>query len=149
MKDESYELEFTDDLASFDFVSVGKNGKIPKRISFKPTETDHVYSLAFGDVTETNEINDSSISNNGDWNKILATIVSAVDQYTEQYPHRTIYFMASTDARTRLYRMAINLHWEELSAKYRIFVDVDSQDGWVPLQKNMEITAFLIRRKAF
>ena len=52
MKDEVYELEFTDDLTSFDFVSVGKNGRISKRISFKPTETENAYNLSFGDVTD-------------------------------------------------------------------------------------------------
>ena len=45
--------------------------------------------------------------------------------------------------------MAINLHWIELSGKYHIYVDIDSNDGWVPFQKNMEINAFLIMRKAF
>jgi hypothetical protein len=149
MKDEVYELEFTDDLSSFDFVSIGKNGKIHKRIVFNPTENDSIYSLTYGDVTETDRIDDTSVSNNGDRNKILATIVLAVDRYTARYPDRTIYFMASTNARTRLYRMVIGLHWEELSAKYLIFADADSEDGWVPLQKNMEITAFSIMRKAF
>jgi uncharacterized OB-fold protein len=31
-----------------------------------------IFNLAFGDVDETGEINDSTISNNGDRNKILA-----------------------------------------------------------------------------
>jgi hypothetical protein len=149
MKDEVYELRYPDDLRTFDFVSVGKNGRIPKRIAFKPTETENAYNLSFGDVTETNGIDDTSVSNNGDRNKILATIVLAVDRYTERYPGRTIYFIASTDARTRLYRMVIGLHWEELSAKYFIFADADSEDEWVLFQKDMEITAFSIVRKAF
>ena len=149
MKDEVYELEFTDDLTSFDFVSVGKNGRISKRISFKPTETENAYNLSFGDVTEADRINDSSISNNGDRNKILATVVSAVDQFTKRYPWRTVYFIGSTDARNRLYRMAISLRWKELSAKYLIYADADSEDEWVPFQKNMEINAISIVRKAF
>jgi len=45
--------------------------------------------------------------------------------------------------------MAISLHWEELSAKYFIYVDVDSRHGWVPFRKDMEAKAFLVKRKAF
>jgi hypothetical protein len=149
VKDEVYDLRSPDDLSSFDFVSVGKNGRILKRISFKSTETENAYNLSFGDVTETNRINDSSISNNGDRNKILATVASAVDQFTKRYPWRTVYFVGRTDARNRLYRMAINLRWKELSAKYLIYADADSEDGWVPFQKNMKINAISIVRKAF
>ena len=100
---ESYPLKYPDDLSSFDFVSVGKNGKILKRIVFNPTETDNVYSLLFGDVIKTNQINDLSVSDNGDRHKILGTIAAAIDRYTERYPERTIYFIASSDGRTRLY----------------------------------------------
>jgi len=47
--------------------------------------------------------------------------------------------------RTRLYRMAIGLNFEELSAKFDIYVY--GQNGIVPFSKNMEINAFLIKRK--
>jgi hypothetical protein len=130
-------------------VSVGKKGKILKRITFRPTENVNVYVLSFGDVTEANEIDDLSISDNGDISMVLSTIVTIVNQYTKLYPDRTIYFVASTDARTRLYRMAISLHWEELSVKYHIYVDVDSQDAWIPFRNDVKITAFSVRRKAF
>jgi len=149
MKYDVYDLEFIEDLSSFEFTSTGKNGNIRKRIVFRPIETESGYYLLFGDVTKENLIDDASVSNNGDRNKILATISVAVDRYTARYPERTIYFIASTDARTRLYRMAISLRWEELSAKYHIFADVDSADRWVPFRKNMEIIAISILRKAF
>jgi hypothetical protein len=147
VKYEYYPLRYQNDLSSFDFISVGRYGEILKRVEFKPTETNNVFALSFGDVTESNEIDDLSISDNGDRNMVLSTIVTIVDQYTKRYPDRTIYFIASTDARTRLYRMVISLYWEELSAKYHIYVDTDSKDGWVPFRKGMKITAFSARRK--
>jgi len=45
--------------------------------------------------------------------------------------------------------MAISLHLKELSAKYYIYVDEGWGDGWVRFRKNMEVKAFLIKRKVY
>ena len=106
MKHEFYrELITTDDFSIFDFISNGKNGKINKRIAFSATKLTHVYNLAFGDINEEGEIDDYIISDNGDRNKILATVVKVVDDYTKKFPDRLIFFKGSTRERTRLYRM--------------------------------------------
>lgn len=146
MKYEIYkELKFTDDFSVIDFVSIGKNGAIPKRISFTSTELPNVYNLAFGDIDENGEINDYRISDNGDRNKILATVVNVVDDYTIKYPERWIVFSGSTKERTRLYRMAIGLNLEELSITFDIYAFV--QEELKSFSKNMEISAFVIKRK--
>ncbi len=41
--------------------------------------------------------------------------------YTMAYPERWVYFEGSTAARTRLYRMAISLNFDELSSHLDIF----------------------------
>ena len=66
-----------DDLSIFEFISSGKHGHIRKRILFQPTDMQGVYNLAFGDLSPEGEIDDQTISNNGDRDKILATIVRA------------------------------------------------------------------------
>ena len=148
MKYENYEaVSIADDLSTFDFVSTGRNGNIPKRIIFMPTDLTGVYILAFGSITGNEEIDDYSISNNGDRNKILATIAAAVDLYTGRHPDRMIYFRGSTKERTRLYRMAISLNLEELSLTFEIYAEIDKQDDFVLFCKGMEINAFLIKRK--
>ncbi len=43
-----------------------------------------------------------AVSDNGDRNKIPATIVSAIDKYTDRYPERMIYFTGSTEAHETL-----------------------------------------------
>ncbi|WP_207515337.1 DUF6934 family protein [Longitalea luteola] len=106
------------ELRIFEFVSIGKFGAIRKRISFMPTSLPYVYNLAFGDINKDGEIDDISISDNGDRNKILATLAKVLDQYTYKYPERFIYFRGSTKERTRLYRMAIGLNLEELSESF-------------------------------
>jgi hypothetical protein len=122
MKHEVYAgIKVTDDFSVFEFTSTGEKGAIRKRIVFTETEMDKVFNLAFGDVDNDDEINDYSISNNGDRNKILATVAKIVEDYTNKYPDRWIFFKGSTNERTRLYRMAVGLHFEELSAKFEIF----------------------------
>ncbi len=148
MRYESYEAaKIADDFSYFDFVSIGRKGVFPKRIIFIRTEFADVYILAFGYVTKDNDVDDFFISDNGDRNKILATVAVAVTIYTEQYPERMIYFKGSSKARTRLYRIAIGLNLEELLLTFEIFAEVDYQDQFIPFQKNMEINAFLVKRK--
>ena len=148
MKYEGYEsVGAADDLSTFEFLSIGKSGRFLKLIIFRPMEYDNLYYLAFGDIDENGLLDDGVITDNGDRNKILATVASAVERYTSRYPERMIYFRGSTKARTRLYRMAIGLHLEELSLTYEIFAQMKSQDQFIKFQKNMEISAFVIRRK--
>jgi hypothetical protein len=134
-----------DDLSVFDFFSIGKRGKILKRVAFMRTERARVYNLAFGDIDEDGEIDDFRISNNGDRNKVLATVVKAVDEYTKKYPRRWIVFKGSTNERTRLYRMAIGLNLEQLELHFEIYGQIDEE--FLPFRKNMPVSAFLIKRK--
>ena len=72
MKYEVYtEVYKRPDLSILDFVSVGRYGAIPKRIAFIPTALPYVYNLAFGNVEEDGSIDDISVSDNGDRNKII------------------------------------------------------------------------------
>jgi hypothetical protein len=146
MKYEVYrEIEAMDDFSAFDFVSRGKNGDILKRVMFTVTDEKKIYNLAFGDVDEDNEINDHVITDNGDRNKVLATVVVIVEAYTRMFPDRWIYFRGSTTDRTRLYRMAIGLHLGELSSSYEIWALID---GRLELfSKDLKTNAFLIKRK--
>lgn len=148
MKYEMYsDYKYSDDYSVFDFVSTGKNGAIPKRITFtsRSNVLGNFYNLAFGDVDENGELDDYKISDNGDRNKILATVFSVVNLYTKKYPERWIAFRGSTKERTRLYRIAIGLNIEELSQIFEIYVYAG--EGLKPFCKNMEVNAFVIKRK--
>lgn len=146
MKYEMYsDYENTDDYSVFDFISVGKKGAIPKRISFTTTEVPSVYNLAFGDVDENGYLDDYRISDNGDRNKILATVFNVVDIYTKRYPERWITFRGSTKERTRLYRIAVGLNLEELCQIFEIYAY--SEEMLSPFYKNMEVNTFVIKRK--
>lgn len=141
------DLVIASDLRVFDFVSVGKYGSIQKRVAFIPTELPGVYNMAFGDTNDDGEIDDYSISDNGDRNKILATLAKIIELYTNTYPERWIYFRGSTKERTRLYRMAVGLNLEELSQKFEIYAEVNDSADFLIFQRDMQINAFLVKRK--
>lgn len=146
MKYEVYkDINITDDYSIFDFVSAGRNGNVPKRIEFTPTDIPGFFNLAFGDIDENGEIDDYSITNNGDRNKVLATVAYAVEIYVNNYPDRWVYFKGSTLERTRLYRMAIGLNLEELSLKFEIYAE--QNEGIVEFQRNTEATGLLVKKK--
>ncbi|NSL89328.1 hypothetical protein ECE50_020975 [Chitinophaga sp. Mgbs1] len=146
MKYEVYkDLYIRDMYAIFEFFSIGPKGLIPKRIAFIPTEYPDIYNLVFGDINMNDEIDDYSVSDNGDRNKVLATVAYAVEIYLNKHPNRYVFFTGSTKERTRLYRMAIGLNFDELSSKFNIYCQTDT--GIIPFQKNIPITGLLIKRK--
>ncbi|HMH20329.1 MAG TPA: hypothetical protein VK563_01065 [Puia sp.] len=148
MKYDSYpSAAVADDLSVFEFVSKGRRGDIRKRIVFAPTSFRGLYSLSFGIITKENKLDYYSVTDNGDRNKILATVFKAVALYTKQYPARWIYFIGSTKERIRLYRRVISINLEELQLHFDIYAELEEEEKIVPFRKNMEINAFLIKRK--
>jgi hypothetical protein len=148
MKYEAYtDVKFNTDYSKFDFISEGCNGKIPKRVQILPMPIPNVYNLSFGDIKENGELDDLTISNNGDRNKILATIVKVVVEYSYKFPNRYIFFQGSTEQRTRLYRIAVSLNLEELSEIFEIYADITGNLDLVRFQKGLDIKAFVIKRK--
>lgn len=116
-----YPLASSDKMMTFEFASEGNKGLIHKLVKFQPTNLKGVYNLAFGDKdSETGEIDDEVISNNGDGEKVLATISASVYAFTDKYPTAWVYATGSTKARTRLYRMGVSRFYEEANKDFEI-----------------------------
>jgi hypothetical protein len=74
-----YELTTGASKSIFEFTSVGPKGDIPKIIVFSKISRNNFYNLAFGDFDVlTENINDKIVSNNGDSEKVLATVIQAL-----------------------------------------------------------------------
>lgn len=130
----------------FKFTSVGVKGNIEKGIHFEKTASENVVNLAFGDVNKnTGKIDDEIISNNGDRDKILATVFSALYIYTSQFPEHFVTIKGSTQARTRLYRMAITVYGDEFIDEFTILGL--TKDKWSIFKHNNNYSAFLVKRK--
>ena len=110
MNVEKYLLKSGQKFTRFEFVSEGTKGAIRKLIEFQETNDAELFNLAFGDENpETDEINDLAVSDNGDTEKVLATVVAAVYVFFDNNPSVFVYATGSTKARTRLYRMGITI----------------------------------------
>jgi hypothetical protein len=146
MKLPRYELKAEQSLMVFEFISEGPKGEIPKLIKFSETALKGFYNLAFGDKDlKTGEIDDNVVSNNGDSEQVLATVVSAVFAFTEHYEDSWVYATGSTKSRTRLYRMGITKYHKEVEKDFYVFGLLDGE--WHEFEKEIDYTAFLVKRK--
>ncbi len=130
----------------FEFTSDGPKGQIRKLVKYSETNLKDLYNLAFGDRDEeSGEIDDKSISNNGDSDMVLATVVSTVYAFTERYPDSWVFATGSTKARTRLYRRGLTKYLLEIRRDFQVFGLID--DEWEPFEKDVNYEAFLVKRK--
>jgi hypothetical protein len=86
-----------------------------------------------------------NVSNNGDRDKILATIVDICYNYFELYPNHVITFTGENKARTRLYQMAISSYFDELSLDFHIYGELNKVTE--PFRKNINYHSFYILLK--
>ncbi len=83
---------------------------------------------------KTGEIDDLIITNNGDSEKVLITVVAAVYTFTETNKQSLIYLKGSTHSRTRLYQMGITKYWTEISKDFEVLIEV--KGDWIGLNLN-------------
>ena len=145
MKVDKYALKSEGDLTVFEFISEGPKGAIRKLIHFQETNEPGLYNLAFGDKIEGKEIDDLTVSNNGDSEKVLATVVSALYAFFDKHPDDFVYATGSTAARTRLYRMGITRFYDEIVQDFYLFGQIG--DDFYDFEIGKEYSGFLAQRK--
>lgn len=146
MKYPKYSYTSEDQLLFYEFSSVGPKGKIKKVVEYSATTIENVYNLAFGDYNEQlDSIDDKSITNNGDSQKVLATVASTVYAFTGKYLNAWVHVTGSTAVRTRLYRMGITNNLTEISKDFYIYDLMN--DKWEKFIVGEDYEAFLVTRK--
>lgn len=146
MKLPNYPLASNDKFTTFEFISEGTKGLIHKLVRFEPTNVKDVYNLAFGDKDQiTGNIDDEVVSNNGDSEKVLTTVVATVYAFTDQYPNAWVYATGSTKSRTRLYRMGITKFLAYAKEDFEILGE--KEGNWETFKKNVEYDGYFVRRK--
>jgi len=142
-----YDLTSDKGLTVFEFVSVGKKGKIPKIVQYSETEKKGTFNLGFGDkCLQTDEFDDTVISNNGDTKKVLATVAATVYAFTDEHPEASIYAKGRSKSRTRLYRMGLTGVLSEIVKDFELYGLRDG--GWHEFVKGVQYDAFLIKRRS-
>ncbi|WP_311325796.1 DUF6934 family protein [Capnocytophaga sputigena] len=141
-----YKTNPDEDLHSFSFISEGKNGKIEKVIRYEKITND-VFNLGFGDKDSiTGKINDKVVTNNGDTEKVLATVVSTVFTFTERNPNAYIYATGSNHVRNRLYRRGITKYLSEALDTFAIYGMLPNQEFEI-FNPNTDYVGFLLHLK--
>ena len=149
------DLRFTEDYHIFMFYSNGPKGNLRKLVVYTPLQNlPDGYNLGFGTIRvgkDGNEFLDGNeISDNGDRNKILGTIALTAYAFTDRYPDKKIYLTGTDTTRTRLYQMAINHAYAELSKRFIIYGDIATERDKYNLQafkKGINYTGFLVEKR--
>lgn len=146
MKIEKYALKAESNLTVFEFMSEGPKGLIRKLIQFQETNQPNLYNLAFGDKNPVSgQVDDLTVSNNGDSEKVLATIVAALYAFFDKYPDAFVFATGSTKARTRLYRMGISRFYNEMKQDFVLYGQAG--DEFYEFEIGKDYTGFLTQRK--
>lgn len=135
-------------LLDYEFVSAGPQGEIRKVVQYRLEHTrgSTFFRLGFGDWDESSgTIDDLSVSNNGDRQKVLATIAASVLDITARFPDMMVFARGSTPARTRLYQMAITIHRAAIFPLLTVYGYLNGQ--WELMERNKNYDAFLVQRK--
>lgn len=141
-----YKFNVESSLMVHDFISEGPKGSIPKMVQYEKTNINGVYNLAFGDKDlHTNTINDTIISDNGDSQKVLATVAFTLYTFTKDHPGAWIHITGSTNSRTRLYRMGIIKYLIEIQKDFEVYGELEND--WEEFETGKQYTAFLVKRK--
>jgi len=147
MNEESYSFTKEPGIFYYEFFSEGPNGKIKKVVQFQQISPfQDIYNLGFGDFNEQlGEIDDLSVSNNHDTQKVLATIARTVVDFMKQHPKAIIMARGSTPSRTRLYQMGISQIWNEVDNIFEI--KGFNKNKWQPYERGKNFEAFFIVKK--
>ena len=140
-----YPVVASNDYLMYLFYSNGPQGIVAKGVIYSQI-AGNLYNLGFGDwKEELEELDDFSRSNNGDRDKVLATVAFTAIDFTDKYPAAQIIAEGSTPARTRLYQMGITNNLLEIN---QIFNIQGLRNGrWELFALNRNYNAFLIKRK--
>jgi hypothetical protein len=139
------EMEVMPDLSLFRFVSAGPAGLITKEIRFAGLPDSGMYSVHLGDIRQNGDFDPSAVSNTGDRNRVLATVILAIELYTERYPGRSILIGGFDRQRARLFRLAIGVNFKKIS---QVFTILEVCEGrYLPFSPDTNSTIFHLRRR--
>jgi hypothetical protein len=87
MNEESYSFSKEPDIFYYEFFSEGPNGRIRKVVQFQQiSNTMEIYNLGFGDFNlAIGALDDMSVSNNLDTQKVLATVSKTLIDFMNQH----------------------------------------------------------------
>ncbi len=116
-----YQLTESSDGYWYEFDSINNNKVIRKAIGFYESIYDsNAVELVFGDLIE-GKLDVVVVSDNKDFHIIINTVIVTVYRFLELYPEKSIFFMGSTNTKTRIYRAIIAKLYDETDSDFEIY----------------------------
>lgn len=150
------ELKALPDFSVFQFTSRGIAGATTRQVRFinpkesntAPNASPHTYDLDIRDL-HPEDPSSTTITDNGDMNKVLTTLILIIELYTERYPTRVVRLKGDTKEKARLYRIALDIHVDILFPHFDIGLEQENR-FFPPHGQNqgcIDNIAFLLKRK--
>jgi hypothetical protein len=89
----------------------------------------------------------AGITDNGDMNHVLTTLIMIIELYLERYPSRAIRLKGNTKQKIRLYRAALDMNVERIKQHFEIIVEEGKPLSHPRGRDNFDNIGFLIRRR--
>lgn len=147
MKFDQYATTASTEQSVFHFTSSGPKGVFSQIIqyTFIKTQGGRVANLGFGLLRADGSVDDSFRTDNGDTEKILATVANTVLAFTEKHPDIPVFATGRDPIRTRLYRRMLSLHKEEIDKTFIIYGRKETL--WHKFELDKDYDAFLVARR--
>ena len=139
-----YDFTVHNETLRFEFDSVG-NQVIPKVIVYEKLPFPDTYNLALGDIDEQGKADFETISDNGDRDYVLATVIQTLIAFFQKHPRASVLITGSTPSRTRLYQVVIARELVEIQKRFDIYGVTEMGDE--PFRKGALYQAFVISLK--
>jgi hypothetical protein len=133
------------DFSAFQFMSIGTAGPVIRQVRFTGQNDAGIYNLDLRDLPVTKKDDPGRVTDQGDMNTVLATLVQIIEIYTERYPRRTIRLKGDTREKAHLYRVALERHLKILCPWFIIEMEehISESDG----NRTIDSIAFLLKRR--
>lgn len=146
MNRQPYEFRADRDNLQFDFYSVGPQKSVKKIVVYSPfPDVPDLFNLTLADSFSDGSISDTSVTDNGDMEKVLATVIQTIFHFFAANPDKRIYIEGSTPTRTRLYGVVIARELALIQENFLVYGLSDYE--MTPFEKNHQYTAFVIALK--
>ncbi|MGD1841550.1 MAG: hypothetical protein ACFB0B_11745 [Thermonemataceae bacterium] len=109
---------------AYTFKSVGTGGIITKIVEFELINEEHLhlYNCAFGDFDEaTKRIRDQVVSNNGDFYKVMHTVVKIIFDLLTKNEQRVVYIFGTDRRRLAIYQRIMHNYWPTARSQYALY----------------------------
>lgn len=142
------ELRAHPDFSAFQFTSRGPAGSIIRQVRFTGQKGGNIYNLDINDL-HPKDPSARTITDNGDMNHVMTTLLQIIEVYTERYPDRVIRLEGNTKEKVRLYRTALDKHVDIIYPHFEIGLELGNR-FFPPHSQNPDCVddiSFILKRR--